>query len=416
MLIYAISILAINSYNVTGYTVKSTIPYEETTIFLKYKESLGSAKPMLTEANFDALKSRFIVTPAASSRYCQKIKFVDTGGLIQPGRAELYNNKYVIKFIEYNSFFEYEFALCDTANGISINLEKVPITFLGQDFTIVSQEITGINGEIKLLMIADPLLSSIGTTKKLEYDYLGEKHTIENIGSYVQDGSRIANLRVDGEDVKLKENSFAMLKNGLYVGVEDILMTAAGDIDDTVYFYLATNTIQLKDNNYKDRSYYKGGAFVANEHIPDSSVRIIADYEGHDQIKIKSINYRLRANSVKGDIYVNQGEGIRQHLKKPEGMLTKWDIIFDGYDTNSESYIVKITFGESLPKEKVEKTAQEPQEIIRHARENVTQEEIIQPGKEKGMKKDTKILIYTITTIIVMVVLIVYLIMYIRKK
>ncbi len=82
-----------------------------------------------------------------------------------------------------------------------------------------------------------------------------------------------------------------------------------------------------KENDSEVIRLNDGSAAMGNEQISNAVVEIESETQDGD-MKIMKIRYSLWAES---DISISPGEGLREHLDEPEGMLVPfWDIKYDG--------------------------------------------------------------------------------------
>ena len=140
---------------------------------------------------------------------------------------------------------------------------------------------------------------------------------------------------------ELIEGQTDVLKDGTEIGVREILATQTGKVTggDLVEFFLGANKVKFEVGDYTSDSYV-AGVRINEENLPDATIKIRATEPDSNTLEIQDIRYRLNAQATRGDVYVRPGQGLRQFLDKPEGMLNPhWDIRYEGLGKTGTSTI-----------------------------------------------------------------------------
>jgi len=92
---------------------------------------------------------------------------------------------------------------------------------------------------------------------------------------------------------------------------------------------------------FADAAFSQGNVEIDNEPIEDAEVRVQGALISQTQFELQAIRYRLRADAVLGDVYVQAGVGLKEQLDEPQGMLGAWDVTFEGVSDN----VAKVYLG-----------------------------------------------------------------------
>ncbi|MBW2964870.1 hypothetical protein KY363_05430, partial [Candidatus Woesearchaeota archaeon] len=116
------------------------------------------------------------------------------------------------------------------------------------------------------------------------------------------------------------------------LGVREVLPNEAGETagGDIMEFYLGAYKISLSDT-LKGVSTTEGTVEINEENIEDAEVDIQWTSDA-DSARINKLTYWLYVDGVSGDEpYISEGQGLREKLDEPEGMLADaWDIKYEG--------------------------------------------------------------------------------------
>ncbi|MFQ5475180.1 MAG: hypothetical protein ACE5DM_05055, partial [Candidatus Nanoarchaeia archaeon] len=214
------------------------------------------------------------------------------------------------------------------------------LEMLGSEFMIINARVDGAQITIDLVGDGVSTVMEEGDVKTLTIS--GKDYEI--IPLIVSDVSNSAKFSINGKITHKMEQGDIEQIDDLYIGLAEILPNEAGEIStgDLVKVLIGRNKIELKDNNYTDSAAYEN-IDINEETIPGTEVVIRAS-ESSDQLRINDIKYRLKAESSDfGTVYVPGGEGLRQHLRYPEAMLTgNWDIRYFGSTPDPFMYATRF--------------------------------------------------------------------------
>src|SRR3989338_8422372 len=152
---------------------------------------------------------------------------------------------------------------------------------------------------------------------------------------------------------QMTDGETEILKDGTLIGISDIILNEAGEAGsgDIVELYIGATKVQFKDNDYSDGEQKEDGSLgyeqnveIDEESIEDAFVQIKGNElsTSGDKFEISSIRYRLSADALPGykDLWVPPGDGVREFLDEPQGLLgASWDIRYEGLDDTGVSMI-----------------------------------------------------------------------------
>lgn len=311
---------------------------------LEIGEWIGDVREVLTDTDLDMLAGGSISNDKGTTSYAQYLRFnIGTTGATgdYSGRVEYGKDEYdeVGDFLRINDsdfIFEYELEFSqgyesdlDSADHLE-DFEDEIIDFFGGTYSIVDASVSGTSMTLDLLGgdVTDTL--SDGETKTYTID--GVEYEVTAV--FISTSPVEAMFSVNGVFTDtIGEGSTDKLSNGLEIGVRDIM---TNDREGLVSFFLGANKISLTDTNYEDSSYYDSSSAVevAEEGINNAQLKISGTNITSSVIEVTDIRYRLYANSVKGDIWVPPGSGVKEFVKEPEGFINPmWDVRYEGlYD------------------------------------------------------------------------------------
>ncbi len=340
---------------------------------LEVREKLGQVRETLTEFDLDGLRGGTVSTNEGTTDYNQYLRFLNSlnsstsdyiaSGLVTFDRDEDDVAGDYLFFRNGDNLFEYEIEFeeglkstveCVTGTTCTAgderrlrDLEDEQLTLLGKSYTIVRTRVTTTSNNLKLELLGGDVIDTLEEGQSKTYTIDGKDYEVTAV--IIADGGRgssnTVKLNVNGELTReLVEGQTDVLKDGTEIGVREILANEAGEISggDIVEFFLGANKVRLEDNDYTD-SNFVSSVKVNEENIQDASVRIRAVEPDANTVELQDIKYRLRAKATRGDVYVRPGQGLRQFLDEPEGMLNPdWDIRYEGL-TKSGTSTVKLS-------------------------------------------------------------------------
>ncbi|MBI1969113.1 hypothetical protein HYS48_00325 [Candidatus Woesearchaeota archaeon] len=168
-----------------------------------------------------------------------------------------------------------------------------------------------------------------------------------------------AGLKSKVEDDKLPdlEGKTLHILGESYLIKSTAIDTATKTVKLTLYD--GFNTVVWEDNDYEDNQYDTDGVTVNDVLVDDALVNIVGSLNG-SIFAIISVQYRLKADALKGHVYIRPGHGLREFLDEPQGMLNNnWDIVYEGLQdtgvsilkidsSGDDSYSLKFTSREGL--------------------------------------------------------------------
>src|SRR3989338_7247764 len=314
--------------------VGDSVKIGDSSDLLEIEERLGNVKETVTEFDLNALRGGLISTDEGTTDYNQYLRFKDTGtnSFATGGRVLFKEDEDdevgdFLFFQDGNVMFEYvlefeegiestiEAGTCDM-----LDLEDEILTILGEEFSVVDTSVgtgagitsggsTSCNGnKVTLQLIGGAILDTLEEGETKTYTYNGKDYQVNVL--------IVADNAAGGDGtVKFRINGF----------VTDELADGETDI--------------LSDSS---------GVEVNQENIEDAQVNILGSIisgTSNTQFELQTIKYRLQSDSPKGDVYIKPGQGLREYLDEPEGMLTpNWDIRYEGLEDTGVS-IIKFDAG-----------------------------------------------------------------------
>jgi len=346
---------------------------------LEIREKLGQVRETLTEFDLDGLRGGTVSTNEGTTDYNQYLRFQSSlnssaGDYIASGQVLFDRDEDDVAgdylfFRDGDILFEYELefeeglksniecvnsgtsvgaAGCGTADQRRLrDLEDEQLTILGKPYTIVRTRVVTSTNQLILEMLGGDVVDTLeeGQTKTYTIDGKDYEVTAVIISDGGRSGTDTVKFNVNGELTReLVEGQTDVLKDGTEVGVREILANEAGEISggDIVEFFLGANKVRFEDTDYTDATFVSG-VKVNEESVEDASLRIRATEPDANTVEIQDVRYRLRADATRGDVYVRPGQGLRQFLDEPEGMLNPdWDVRYEGL-TKSGMSTVKLS-------------------------------------------------------------------------
>jgi len=239
--------------------------------------------------------------------------------------------KYELEFVE-----GFESDITDSsgdlaASGDLQDLEDETLHILGEDFAVVSATYSS-SDKMTLKLMGGAIHDTIEEGETKTYTLKGKEYEVTAL--IISDwagasGNAKVKMKVNGEVTKeMQEGSTEILNDGTTIGIREVLPNEAGETagGDILEFYLGAFKIQFEDTSTGD-----GTVKVNEESIEDADLTI--DFSNtSDQMRIDKITYVLNTDGVSGnEPYIAPGQGLREKLDEPEGMLADaWDIRYEG--------------------------------------------------------------------------------------
>lgn len=239
--------------------------------------------------------------------------------------------KYELEFVE-----GFESDITDSngdpaTSGNLQDLEDETLHILGEDFAVVSATYSS-SDKITLKLMGGAIHDTIEEGETKTYTLKGKEYEVTAL--IVSDwagasGNAKVKMKINGEVTKeMSEGSTEILNDGTTIGIREVLPNEAGETagGDILEFYLGAFKIQLEDTSTGD-----GTVKINEENIEDADLAI--DFTNtSNEMRIDKITYVLNTDGVGGDEpYIAPGQGLREKLDEPEGMLADaWDIRYEG--------------------------------------------------------------------------------------
>ena len=346
---------------------------------LEVNERIGNVRETLTDAFLDALRSGIVTTDEGTTDYNQYLRFANQSYTINPGNASNVGNipsgrvvfqededdvvGHYLFFKDSDTIFEYELEFEEgveseikfksgTSGARELDdLEDEQVVVLGETYTIVdtlfAEGIGTTTQRVKLELLGGDVVDTLeeGECKTYNIDGVDYETCVIIISDNKNSNEGTVKFSVNGEITdEMEDGDTEVLRDGTQIGIRDILPNEAEEVSggDIVEFFLGANEIEFEDTNATDTNFNAGGVKVGQEDIEDGAVAIVGTNTSADLYRISTIKYRLRADSLKGDVFVRPGHGLREFLDEPQGMLNNnWDIVYNGLQDTGVS-IIKI--------------------------------------------------------------------------
>ncbi len=317
---------------------------------LEIGEYIGSVVETLSDDDLEMLQSGRVSTQSGSTDFEQTIDLAAASISVtgDSGKVVLDENNddevgMFLFFDDNQPAFVYELSF---TSGLESDLEGTAPDYDGEDiedesifmlgsyYTVTQVDVTdAASDDITLELLAGQVTDTLtqGETKTFTIDGKDYEVTVLAIGNsgdavkFLVNGEVTDNLASDETDT---------LSDGLEIGVRDIIETTAyreSDPGSIVEFYLGANKVEITDLDIGTNDY--GGTVDINEEtIEDLDADIDAALTGTTDVEISSLIFKLTIDSADGqDIFLAEGEGLRENLDEPEGMLADtWDIVYQG--------------------------------------------------------------------------------------
>lgn len=222
------------------------------------------------------------------------------------------------------------------------DFEDSELFILGKSFAVADASLTSNNQTLHLELMSGVVSGLLGENDKNKYVIEGKEYDVEVlvISETSEGGAGSVKFRINGEITdELKDGDTDLLADNTLIGVRDILGTGKDIQKSIVQFYIASNIIEFTDANVSDDS-FEQGVRIGKEQIEDALVMLKGDMDSEGDFNLHSITYRLLAESVLGDVNIPPGQGLREQLDEPEGMLTPdWDVRYVGLATDETTFV-----------------------------------------------------------------------------
>lgn len=331
------------------------VPISEPNDMLEIRERMGLVRETMTEFDLAGLQGGTIVTDEGATDYNQYLRFSDAvlandteyipGGTVTFEEDEDDVVGDYLKFTDGKDMFEYEI---EFEEGVSSSLttthlddlEDEELNILGKVFAIVDTKLSG--NALTLDLLGGDVLDTMEEGETRTYTIDGKEYEVNLL--IVSDNLEKVKFVINGEVTDdLSDGDTDVMRDGIEIGIRDVLPNEAQEETggDLVEFFLGANKVELSDTNATDDNFDTSGVEVHEEDIEDGRVKIKGvNLSNNDGFEIQTIEYRLKADSPKGDVFVPPGHGLKEYLDEPEGMLSDvWDIRYEGLTDTGVSII-----------------------------------------------------------------------------
>ncbi|MBN1544418.1 hypothetical protein JW898_03060 [Candidatus Woesearchaeota archaeon] len=334
---------------------------------LELNELLGDVTETLDSADAEALKSFTVSNDKGTTDVNQYLRFAWDDPTIGTKAAAkvLYteddddNVGDFLWFDDGEEVFKYELEFVEgfesdvnTVDWSLDDLEDETLHILGEDFAVVSAKLSNSGATLTMNLMGGAIHDTIEEGETKTYTLKGKEYEVTAL--IISDwagaaGNAKVKLKVNGEVTKeMQEGSTEILNDGTTIGIREVLPNEAGETagGDILEFYLGAFKIQLTDATGAATASYDGTVKVNEENIEDSDLSMAFTNTANETVRVSKISYILFTDGVGGDEpYASPGQGLREKLDEPEGMLADtWDIRYEGLsDPGSSELKVKAS-------------------------------------------------------------------------
>jgi len=313
---------------------------------LEVNELLGDVVESLDSSDAEALKSFTVSNDKGTTDVNQYLRFDWGSGTSDDVNASVIFTQNededvgdFLKFEDGDRAFQYEMEFeenfeSDIDGSDLPDLEDETLHILGEDFVITDASLSASSG-LTLNLMGGAIHDTIEEGETKTYTLRGKEYEVTAL--IISDwagaaGTAKVKLKVNGEVTnELQEGNTEILNDGTTLGIREVLPNEAGETSggDIMEFYLGANKIQMRDDGDND---WEDGTVKINEETIDGAELQISYTNTSDEVSIEKISYRLNVYGISGDSpYIADGEGLRDYLDEPEGMLgSSWDITYRG--------------------------------------------------------------------------------------
>ena len=312
---------------------------------LEIGEQLGSVVESLTEDDLELLQDGSVTTQSGTTDFEQTLRLDSAAGSAVVLLDE--NNDDVTgTYLFWNDgaqLFDYDLEFTSglesdvDSDGNAEDIEDESIFMLGNYYTVVNTDVTDDAGadDVTIELIAGDVTDTLAEGETATYTIDGKDYEITVLVIGTNNNDATVKFVVNGEVTdSMVDGDTETLSDGLEIGVRDIIETTAyreSDPSSIVEFYLGANKVEIAD---LDVQTVDGGASVEinSENIEDARADIEAIVTGAaTDVRINAISYALDVDAAfQTDVFLSEGEGVREALDEPEGMIGNWDIVYQG--------------------------------------------------------------------------------------
>lgn len=321
--------------------VKEYFKISEKSDGLEIDEDLGDVIKVVSSIELDALRGSSITTADGRTKVNQYIRFKDGGldsGSVTFKKDEKGSADDYLYFEENEEMFEYEIEFEEglrskIVNGVLTALEDEKIFLLGRSYQIATASVS--DGTAKIAFMSGAIQDGLNEGETKKYQLEGVDYEIKAVLISDANPSKVT-LKINDEETKeLGDGELFFTKNGVAIGIEDILNSEAGEGSDSVRIFIGAEEIEFQDG-YGDTSFSNGVSW--NKEIIDAGSVSIRGQKSGDEFEFSSLKYRLKADAAEGSgVYVKKKHGLKEFIQEPEGIFGGWDIVYGGLAGSSGS-------------------------------------------------------------------------------
>ncbi len=327
-----------------GNNIREAVPLGKHGNQLEFNEHLGDVVQAFSESELVSLQDGVVATQQGLTQYHQTLVFGNsafTSGILRFTRnADDEVGTYLV-FNERTPAFEYGLdfgaGLRSTVeNNRLVDLEHKELHVLGRKYTIAAATLQ--DHDVELRLLSGGFTDSLQEKKSKTYTVDGKSYIVNVV--LIDDATSGVLIKVNGEQSSLLHaGEVASFADGFSVGIADVIRNEAGEGSDLVTFYLGAENLVFRDM-YTDDTFQQQ-VKVDGRSVSEGYVRIKGVKEGN-VFTLSSLHYQVQpAAQGGGDVYVQEGHGMKEYLQHPEAMLADWDIFFNGLQ-KEDSTLVKI--------------------------------------------------------------------------
>lgn len=333
---------------------------------LELREPIGDVVDTITEDDLSGLKSGHISTSEGDTDFFQYLRFKDGANLQEMGVNYVENDDndlgdYLVidadlPFIEWEIQFPegLESELNDATAAVAGDLDDLDdkaFNILGTDFTIVSAGVQLDGQSFTMTLMGGSIADTLGETETKVYSLNGVEYEVMLV--FVSDpntdgGANEAKFMVNGEVTSaLEEGETEMLSGGIQIGVRDLLVNSR---DGVASFFLGADKVEITDPTTDGSATFDGTIKINQERINDGDIEVLGGFtdSSNETFEITSMKYRLTMDAESGSIaYLPSGEGVRQHMDKPEALISEsLDLKYEGLEEVPTTDVVFDSHGD----------------------------------------------------------------------
>ncbi|MBI1972918.1 hypothetical protein HYS50_02850 [Candidatus Woesearchaeota archaeon] len=332
-------------------TYAGSFDFRGTTDKMTVGEEMGDVLEAVTSSHLSDIKGGSVTTKEGTTKYSQFLRFKDVTTALNTSSV-LYTKTEsddVGDFLKVNkgtavtdAFFEWhinfeEGLKSKITDKRLAGLDDVKIPIISDEYTIIDSLVEG--KKIKLTLAKGAISDILKQQEKKVYTIGDKPYEIEV--TVIETATKKARFKVAGKETQLlQKGEIESIDTGVFIGVNDILINSNDPKGSAVKFFIGASILEIIDENYEDDTFNKDFSF-SKEKLEFGFIKIAASLIS-DTLKISSIKYRLINDQ---NIYARPGEGIKKHLKKPQGLIADWDIRYAGLESVSTSKIKLLPSG-----------------------------------------------------------------------